>query len=147
MILTPLQQAQRVVGAAYARRFANPATLELITSLERENAGLQESIVLKQQFLQMRSRSYVVTRAMSGVLAAAAIALVLYGQFYSGEGACLREGMQRGQADALRHGTAGSVVSDVCKQNQHPVLARFRGREARFGSDAPSALRGGARRP
>ena len=147
MILTRFQQAQRIVGAAYARRFAHPATLHLVESLERENAGLQESIVRKQQFLRVRSGRFVFFRTMSGVLAAVAIALVLYWFFYTAEGACIQQGFHGGQGDARQHKPVGSVVSDACKRDQDPILARLRGPEARLGTDAPPAPRGGRQGP
>lgn len=147
MILTPLQQAQRVVGAAYARRFAHPSALGLIQSLEHKNAILRDLIVQKEQFLRIRSEWFVFFRAMPGVLSAFAIALALSWFFYSTGGACLQGGLQQGHADARHHKPLGAVVSDACRQNQDPMLARFRGPGARIGSDAPSALHGGARRP
>ena len=128
MVMTPFERARRVVAAAYARRNADAVTLELLESLERENAALRASIDDKRRHGYTRTGRYVSGRAVSALLVCFGLAVVVSWYQYTAEGDCFRQGF----AEGARHRPAAGTTSDnVCKAHAGDAILS--------GKQAPTA--------
>ena len=108
MRMPNIDQARAVVAAAYARRHADPVTLELLESLERENAGLRAAIAEKKGVGPKRTGRYVTGLTVAASLLSVGIAIMLYWYQFTENGACFRQGYDAGYNRKLFAGTVSA---------------------------------------
>ena len=96
-----LERARRVVAAAYARKYADALTLELMEPLERENAVLRASIARFSGQHSTRSRRYVLGQSASLLIVSTALLLGVYWYRCTSEGSAFQDGFAAGMRATL----------------------------------------------
>ena len=133
--MTRFERAQRVVAAAYARRFADRSTVELLASLERANDALRASIVAKEKTGHTRTGRYVFGLTISASIMSVGIALFVYWYQYTVEGSCFREGFDRG----YHRGTVARRMSVPCQRHGGAIVPGPRGSTPNDGAHSAQA--------
>ena len=108
--MSGLQRARLVVGSAYARRTADGITLQLLESLERENAGLWATLSMKRRHSAARTGRRVFGRSISACLVCLGLVYGLYSFQSIAAGSCLRRFDAALRRGAVTAGDRKSVV-------------------------------------
>lgn len=101
-----LERTRRVVAAAYARQSGDAATVELVESLERENAGLRAELDVSRRERTTRTGRYVFGRMIALGILSVGFAFVLYWLRFTPGGAAVQLGVRMGVHDATTTGPA-----------------------------------------